>query len=53
MAWNIWLARVICLVVPPPKVLCTPHSIHWGGRTRDRVRNSAGLSAVQTLFSKS
>lgn len=37
---------VTSLVVPPPKLLCTP--IHWG-----RVRNRKDLDAVHTLFGNS
>lgn len=33
---SIWLVWVICLVVPPPNLLCTPQSIHYGGRVRHR-----------------
>ena len=46
---SLWFVRVICPVVSPPNLLCTPQSLHWGGR----VRNREGLDSVQSLFSNS
>jgi len=44
----LWLVQVMCLVVFPTKLSCTP-GLSWGGR----MRNREGFDTVQMLFSYS